>query len=292
MTGPVENPGVNRRAIQELFCHCQERKEVEHTITASMMEVASSPLAMLGCQEAAAESWRKGPGASKTVTPSLCAVHQVYNEQIYDLLTGNRDKSLAIRSAGGRTYVDGALAVVVHTPAEMGAVMDRGQENRRVGATLMNTDSSRSHLLFCVRVEGVNKITKQAVRGALTLVDLAGSERVSKTEASGERLVEAAAINKSLSALGQVFKALATNAPHVPYRNSKLTHVLTDSLGGDSKTAVFVNVSPRESNMSETHMTLKFGQGIRKIELGPASKQLGPLGPPKPAMPGPRPVPK
>jgi kinesin family member C2/C3 len=84
--------------------------------------------------------------------------------------------------------------------------------------------------------------------------------------------VEAAAINKSLTALGQVFKSLATNTPHVPYRNSKLTHVLQDSLGGDSKTCVFVNVSPLESNLSESLCTLNFGRNIRKIELGPAKK--------------------
>jgi hypothetical protein len=85
-------------------------------------------------------------------------------------------------------------------------------------------------------------------------------------------LVEAAAINKSLTSLGQVFKSLASNASHIPYRNSKLTHVLQDSLGGDSKTCVFVNISPLESNLSETICTLNFGRNIRKIDLGPAKK--------------------
>jgi kinesin family protein C2/C3 len=124
----------------------------------------------------------------------------------------------------------------------------------------MNSQSSRSHLLLQIVVTSKNTITNVTTVGKLTLVDLAGSERVSKSEATGQRLVEAAAINKSLSALGQVFTALRTNQPHVPYRNSKLTHVLQDSLGGDAKTCVFVNVSPAESNLPETIGTLKFGQ--------------------------------
>lgn len=94
-----------------------------------------------------------------------------------------------------------------------------------------------------------------------------------KTQASGQRLVEAAAINKSLSALGQVFLALRQNSSHVPYRNSKLTHILRDSLGGDAKTAMFVNVSPAESNVAETISTLTFGQSIRTIELGPIGQR-------------------
>ena len=180
------------------------------------------------------------------------------------------------------TYVGNLTEKTVKTQAEIEQIMAMGDKNRSMAATKMNTDSSRSHLLLQLRVTGYNTISNTTTVGKLTLVDLAGSERVSKTEASGERLVEAAAINKSLSALGQVFKSLATNSPHIPYRNSKLTHVLQDSLGGDSKTAVFVNVSPLEENLSETHMTLKFGQGIRKIELGPASKHK------KPGLPKPR----
>jgi kinesin family protein C2/C3 len=154
--------------------------------------------------------------------------------------------------------------------------MTKGDQNRSTGATKMNTDSSRSHQLLQIKVQGVNRISKDTTYGKLTLVDLAGSERVSKTDASGERLVEAAAINKSLSALGQVFQAISAGSPHIPFRNSKLTHLLQDSLGGDAKVAVFVNVSPLESNLSETHMTLQFGQNIRKVELGTAKQNKGP----------------
>eukprot|EP00047_Mylnosiga_fluctuans_P024213 m.155935 g.155935 ORF g.155935 m.155935 type:complete len:166 (+) comp9799_c0_seq4:2675-3172(+) len=139
--------------------------------------------------------------------------------------------------------------------------------NRHVAATKMNSQSSRSHLLLQLTVSSYDHISKQTSVGKLTLVDLAGSERIAKTEATGQRLIEAAAINKSLTSLGQVFSALKANQTHIPYRNCKLTHLLQDSLGGDAKTCMFVNVSPAESNLPETVSTLKFGSTIRQIEL-------------------------
>jgi kinesin family protein C2/C3 len=243
MMGPPDNPGVNRRAVRELLDLCNSREEVEYEIKVSLMEV--------------------------------------YNEKIFDLLTADRSKDLKIHASPQGTYVGGLIERSVKTQEDVFEVMATGDKHRSVGATQMNTDSSRSHLLLQLSVTGYNTISKASTTGKLTLVDLAGSERVSKTDASGERLVEAAAINKSLTCLGQVFKALASSSPHIPYRNSKLTHALQDSLGGDSKTAIFVNMSPLESNLSETHMTLKFGQNIRKIELGPATKKKGPPRPKK-----------
>ena len=149
-----------------------------------------------------------------------------------------------------------------------------GDSNRSVGATKMNTNSSRSHLLLLLKLHGTNRVTNAVTRGTLTLVDLAGSERISKTEATGQRLVEAAAINKSLSALGQVFAALRTNAMHVPYRNSKLTQLMQSSLGGDGKACLFVNVSPLASNLSETVSTLQFGSAAKQVELGKAKQNI------------------
>eukprot|EP00049_Salpingoeca_infusionum_P005518 m.93047 g.93047 ORF g.93047 m.93047 type:complete len:957 (+) comp12995_c1_seq1:4147-7017(+) len=240
MMGPTSQPGVNRRAIKELLQLCNSREEVDYTIGVSMMEV--------------------------------------YNEKIFDLLSSDRGKKLNVHSGPQGTYVGDLLEVEVSSQREIEEIMMKGDKNRSVACTKMNTDSSRSHLLFQIKVSGFNKISHTTTTGKLTLVDLAGSERVSKTDASGERLLEAAAINKSLSALGQVFQALAANSPHIPYRNSKLTHALKDSLGGDSKTCVFVNVSPLESNLAETHCTLLFGSNIRKIELGPASKHTATSG--------------
>eukprot|EP00041_Stephanoeca_diplocostata_P034800 m.1205232 g.1205232 ORF g.1205232 m.1205232 type:complete len:251 (+) comp24582_c0_seq18:3670-4422(+) len=142
-----------------------------------------------------------------------------------------------------------------------------GEKNRHVASTKMNSTSSRSHLLLQLLIEGHDTISGQMSKGKLTMVDLAGSERIAKTEATGQRLVEAASINKSLSALGQVFTALRQDQSHIPYRNSKLTHILQDSLGGDAKTCVFINTSPAESNLPETLSTLQFGSAISKIEL-------------------------
>ena len=138
----------------------------------------------------------------------------------------------------------------------------------------MNIHSSRSHLLLMLKLEGHDKVSRAVTRGTLTLVDLAGSERVSKTEATGQRLVEAAAINKSLSALGQVFTALRTNSMHVPYRNSKLTQLLQTALGGDGKTCLFANVSPAKSNLGETLSTLQFGSAARQVQLGKATQNV------------------
>lgn len=191
--GTIENPGVNRRAISELLSLVQQRQEdTEYQLSVSLMEI--------------------------------------YNENVYDLLDSTR-KKLSIHHDQDGVYVDGLKQESVDSTEALERVMALGDEHRSVSATKMNIHSSRSHMLMQVYVNGYNKISKVTTAGKLTLVDLAGSERVSKSEASGARLVEAAAINKSLSALGQVFKCLATNAPHIPYRNSKLTHVLQDSLG-------------------------------------------------------------
>lgn len=127
-----------------------------------------------------------------------------------------------------------------------------------------------------------NTISKATTSARLSLVDLAGSERVAKSGVTGNALIEAAAINKSLSALSQVFSAIARNQAHVPYRNSKLTHVLQESLGGDSKTCVFVHVRPDRSNLAESISSLNFGHAIRQIELGPATKHTASGLPPKP----------
>ena len=114
----------------------------------------------------------------------------------------------------------------------------------------------------------------QTTVAKLNLIDLAGSERVSKSEAQGERLKEATHINKSLSALGDVINALGEKAPHVPFRNSRLTHLLADSLSGNSKLAMFVNISPASDCIRETNSSLEFGKRARSVHLGPASKNM------------------
>jgi len=146
--------------------------------------------------------------------------------------------------------------------------------------TNMNEHSSRSHSLLSVEVEGENLIAGIKYVGKLHLIDLAGSERLSKSLATGDRLEEAKAINKSLSALGNVIEALQKKSSHIPYRNSKLTYLLSDSLGGHAKTLMFINVSPNNTDAEETNCSLQFATRVRKVELGQAvqSKVVGGTG--------------
>ncbi|KAL5077308.1 hypothetical protein RYX36_016292 [Vicia faba] len=156
-------------------------------------------------------------------------------------------------------------------------LMKIGQKNRAVGATALNERSSRSHSVFTVHVRGRELVSNSILRGCLHLVDLAGSERVDKSEAVGERLKEAQHINRSLSALGDVISALAQKSLHIPYRNSKLTQVLQDSLGGHAKTLMFVHINPELNAIGETISTLKFAERVASIELGAAqsNKETG-----------------
>jgi kinesin family protein C2/C3 len=128
--------------------------------------------------------------------------------------------------------------------------------------------------MLCIMVRAENLMNGECTRSKLWLVDLAGSERLAKTDVQGERLKEAQNINRSLSALGDVISALATKNSHIPYRNSKLTHLLQDSLGGDSKALMFVQISPSNNDVSETLSSLNFASRVRRIELGPAKKQV------------------
>ena len=151
-------------------------------------------------------------------------------------------------------------------------VMARAQKNRSTAATGLNEGSSRSHSVLCCEVS--RRDDDVCVNGKLVLVDLAGSEMVRKTHATGQQLEEAKMINKSLSALGGVINALTDDKKsHVPYRDSKLTRMLQDSLGGNAKTALIVNVSPSKANASETLSTLRFGHRAKKIKNSPKINQ-------------------
>mmetsp|Transcript_8417 Transcript_8417/g.1146 ORF Transcript_8417/g.1146 Transcript_8417/m.1146 type:complete len:144 (+) Transcript_8417:2068-2499(+) len=133
----------------------------------------------------------------------------------------------------------------------------------------MNDSSSRSHLIFGVLIDVTNHETNQRTVGKLSLVDLAGSERVSKTDATAERLREGRAINKSLTALGDVISALSSGESHIPYRNNKLTMLMSDSLGGTAKTLMFVNISPADYNREETLMSLNYASRVKLITNEP-----------------------
>ncbi|CAM0872838.1 unnamed protein product [Alopecurus aequalis] len=197
---------------------------------------------------------------------------EIYNEQVRDLLTNDGlNKRLEIRNncQNGINVPDASLVRVASTMDVM-ELMNIGHKNRTVGATALNDRSSRSHSCLTVHVQGKDLTSGNIIRGCMHLVDLAGSERVDKSEVTGERLKEAQHINKSLSALGDVIASLAQKNAHVPYRNSKLTQLLQDSLGGQAKTLMFVHISPESDAVGETISTLKFAERVSTVELGAA----------------------
>lgn len=198
---------------------------------------------------------------------------EIYNEQVRDLLAidgSNRRLDIRNNSQLNGLNVPDASLVSVKCTQDVLHLMRIGHRNRAVGSTALNERSSRSHSVVTVHIRGKEVVSGCSLKGCLHLVDLAGSERVDKSEAVGERLKEAQHINRSLSALGDVISALAQKSTHIPYRNSKLTQVLQDSLGGHAKTLMFVHINPEINAIGETISTLKFAERVASIELGAA----------------------
>merc|ERR1711904_589406 len=152
--------------------------------------------------------------------------------------------------------------------------MGEAQSNRSVLATDMNDESSRSHSIVQVRTVCTSLKDKREYTGKMNLIDLAGSENVNKSGVTGQGMREAQNINKSLSALGDVIQSLVAKSAHTPYRNSKLTMMLKDSLGGDSKTLMIVQISPAQTNVTETLSSLNFASRARNVELGKAKRNV------------------
>ncbi|KAJ8314002.1 hypothetical protein KUTeg_008563 [Tegillarca granosa] len=184
---------------------------------------------------------------------------EIYMDKIRDLLDISKT-NLSVHEDKNRVpYVKGATERFVSSPEEVMEAIDEGKSNRHVAVTNMNEHSSRSHSVFLISVKQEHLENQKKLHGKLYLVDLAGSEKVSKTGAEGAVLDEAKNINKSLSALGNVIAALAEgNKGHVPYRDSKLTRILQESLGGNARTTIVICCSPASYNESETKSTLLF----------------------------------
>ncbi|XP_020525578.1 kinesin-like protein KIN-12F isoform X2 [Amborella trichopoda] len=201
-----------------------------------------------------------------------CSFLEIYNEQITDLLEPSSTNLLLREDMLKGVYVENLTEYEVNTVHDVLKLLVQGAANRKVAATNMNRESSRSHSVFtCVIESRWEKDSMTNYRyGRLNLVDLAGSERQKTSGAEGERLKEAANINKSLSTLGHVIMALVDVAHgkqrHVPYRDSRLTFLLQDSLGGNSKTMIIANVSPSIGCANETFSTLKFAQRAKLIQ--------------------------
>ncbi|XP_078308411.1 kinesin-like protein KIF17 isoform X6 [Panthera onca] len=219
---------------------------------------------------------------------------EIYNEDVRDLLGADSKQKLELKEHPEKgVYVKGLSMHTVHNMAQCERIMEAGWKNRSVGYTLMNKDSSRSHSIFTISIEiyavgesaqclvakcppplpgpSADERGKDHLRaGKLNLVDLAGSERQSKTGATGERLKEATKINLSLSALGNVISALVDGrCKHIPYRDSKLTRLLQDSLGGNTKTLMVACLSPADNNYDETLSTLRYANRAKNIRNKP-----------------------
>jgi kinesin family member C2/C3 len=223
MAGPPDNCGVNTRALEELFTKSRKRQaDYVDVITVSVLEV--------------------------------------YNEDIRDLLTESNGEKLEVRqsSDGSGNCVPGLTIVRVNSLQDVVQLLGIADKFRTSASTNMNEHSSRSHMMLTVYVQSENRSTGAVSRGKLNLVDLAGSERLNKSGATGTALKEAQNINKSLSALGDVIAARAAKQGHIPFRNSTLTYLLQDSLSQDSKTLMFVCISPVVYNAEETFCSLNF----------------------------------
>ncbi|ETW04395.1 hypothetical protein, variant [Aphanomyces invadans] len=212
------------------------------------------------------------------VTQMRASYVQVYCERVFDLLDPtsssitNNHNALQIRETEDRgVFVDGVTMRPVSNAHDCVALMEQGNANRTVAATAMNAHSSRSHAILTIHVTtslGTDGTSESEVyQSQLNLVDLAGSERVKKSLVRGAQVHELKAINLSLSALGNCISALSKQQSHVPYRDSKLTRLLQNSLGGNAKTALIITVNPDASEASECHATLQFGQRAMKVQV-------------------------
>lgn len=225
--------------------------------------------------------------AEKLSRPSVqylitASYFEIYNEFIFDLLDAADRKKKPAASKGGLeikehpvlgVYVKGLQEFVVESAEKLQKIIDQGMQSRTVASTHMNADSSRSHSVFVIMIRQKDIVDEtKNVFAKVNLVDLAGSERVKSTGASGATLKEGANINKSLSELGNVINALVAQAKgkkgvFVPYRNSKLTRVLQESLGGNSITAMLAALSPAASYFEETMSTLKYANRAKAIKV-------------------------
>ncbi|KAG0628802.1 hypothetical protein M758_1G054100 [Ceratodon purpureus] len=204
-----------------------------------------------------------------------CSFLEIYNEQITDLLEPSQKNLMIREDTKTGVYVEGLSEEYVSNLEDVTRLLIRGLANRRVSSTAMNNESSRSHSVFTFVIESRSKSAAEGASSVRTsrmnLVDLAGSERQKQTGAAGERLKEAGNINKSLSQLGNVINILAEVAQngkhrHIPYRDSRLTFLLQESLGGNAKLAMICAVSPASSCKTETLSTLRFAQRAKAMQ--------------------------
>lgn len=205
---------------------------------------------------------------------------ELYNEELCDLLATSDITPIRIFddvNKKGSIIVHGLEEIPVHTTADVYKLLAKGQEKRRTASTLMNAQSSRSHTIFSIlvhiRENGIDGEELLKI-GKLNLVDLAGSENISKAgNERGIRTRETVNINQSLLTLGRVITALVERTPHIPYRESKLTRLLQESLGGRTKTSIIATISPGHKDLEETLSTLEYAHRAKNIQNKPEINQ-------------------
>ncbi|GAB5362280.1 hypothetical protein AAMO2058_000783700 [Amorphochlora amoebiformis] len=230
MYGSEANPGIAPRAIETLFdCVSKGKKNFRTTVSCYMVEL--------------------------------------YKASLQDLLSDDKKKKLKIqKNAHGIVEVLGSEIRKAHSAKDLMEILNEGNKKRVTSSTKMNAGSSRSHLILSILVASTNRQSGKTTVGKLSLVDLAGCERAAKTGANAQQLKEAQSINQSLSALGNVIAALSTGSKHVPYRSHILTTLMSDSLGGNAKTLMFVNVSPADYNAEETINALNYASRVKLVK--------------------------
>jgi len=256
MEGPKENPGVNLRALKHLFKIADERSpQFQYKIKVSVFEIYNENIndLIIGAEEALGVKKKKKKGKD-------------------DKKKKKGEKFKIRHLPDGSVEVVGLTKVQVTSDEDIIKLNTIAKKNRSASATDMNAHSSRSHMLLVVDVSGINIPANIKYFGKLYLVDLAGSERVKKSGATGQALKEAQNINKSLSALGDVMQSLQKKDKFIPYRNSTLTDLMANALGGNAKTIMFINCCPASAHAFETVSSLKFAKRVGKVELGQAKK--------------------
>eukprot|EP00301_Raphidiophrys_heterophryoidea_P018045 c3027_g1_i1.p1 GENE.c3027_g1_i1~~c3027_g1_i1.p1 ORF type:complete len:1046 (+),score=249.52 c3027_g1_i1:174-3311(+) len=209
---------------------------------------------------------------------------ELYNDDFRDLLVmpGDKAPKLEVRIIPDLgVIVENVKKIKIDKLEDAMELLKRGYSNRSTKFTNSNSVSSRSHSILTLHLSGINVKTKKAYNGKLHFVDLAGSERVGKSGVTGDALKEAQAINLSLSALGDVIQALSTKEKFIPYRNSSLTKLLQESLGGNSKTVMICNIAPCKHSVTETVNSLRFATRAHKVEMGKATQNEAANNPPE-----------
>jgi kinesin family protein C1 len=203
---------------------------------------------------------------------NTCSYVEIYNEEIIDLFSSEARKVSIVHGDGDTNLMNCTVMNAGEISSALKALEDAGKR-RKVGSTECNTRSSRSHSVYILNVKMENAALNEKREGSMIFIDLAGSERLNSSKAEGVRLKETQSINKSLSALGDVFSSILRKDSHIPFRNSKLTYLLQNFLSGSSRAAMFVTVSPEMEHFNETVCSLRFADKIAQCKLGIAERK-------------------